>query len=558
MLKKMRYRIKVLKALFPYAKGVRRFFVLNLTLSIISMLLGFINPQFYKIFIDEVIIAGHFSKMAIVIIGYLGIFFLGALLGYLKNYSSYTLVNTTLYRVKHKIFKEMFSLPFAQYEKMSIGDMKMRLEDDTGQVGNFADAQSISYLISFVTLIISAIWLFVIDWRLAAFSIVAIPLTFWLDHIISKRESVLNNENRENDQKMSTWLHTSIQGWREVKALNLAIHQRIQFVRYFHNYALYFARWINFWTARVLVIPKIKDEFFMRFGLYFFGGFLIIGGHMKISDLLVFAMYYEMLSGAINSVSSADADLQSNMPYTNRLLEELDSKNTIIERGMVPDNTNIIELKNVSFTYPNTDAEVIHRLDLRINKGDRVAITGKSGCGKTTLLKLITGMVEPTDGDILFSGISLRKIDLGAMHSRIGFVMQENMLFNATIRENLLYGKETATQEELRNACERAYILDFIEDLPYSFDTVIGERGIKLSGGQRQRLVLARLFLRNVGIFIFDEATSALDQYSENIVHDAIRSIAEDKTIIVVAHRKSSIRLCDRKILLSEEGVLVG
>lgn len=522
------------------------------------MLLGFITPQFYKIFIDNVIVAGDFSKIIIVVIGYLGIFFIGVGLGYLKNYSSYTLVNTTLYRIKHKIFTGMFLLPFAQYERISIGDMKMRLEDDTEQISNFAGAQTIDYLISYITLIISAVWLFFCDWRLTIFSIIAIPLTFWLDHIISKRERVLNDANRENDQKMSAWLHTSIQGWREVKALNLETQQKIQFVRFLHNFALYYAKWINFWTARVLVIPKIKDEFFMRFGLYFFGGFLIISGHMKISDLLVFAMYYGMLSSAINSVSSADAELQSNMPYTNRLLEELYRKDTTIKDGIVPDDTNIIELQNVSFAYPNTGNEVIHSLDLRIDKGERVAITGKSGCGKTTLLKLITGMVEPTSGDVSFSGVSLHNIDLGAMHSRIGFVMQENILFNATIRENLLYGKETATQDELRDACEKAYILSFVDDLPDGFDTVIGERGIKLSGGQRQRLVLARLLLRNVGIFIFDEATSALDQYSENIVHDAIRSIAGDKTIIVVAHRESSIRLCDRKITLSEGGVLFG
>jgi ABC-type bacteriocin/lantibiotic exporter with double-glycine peptidase domain len=333
-----------------------------------------------------------------------------------------------------------------------------------------------------------------------------------------------------------------------VKALNLTLRQKRQYTRFLHNHALYYAKWINFWTARRLVIPKIKDEFFMRFGLYFIGGFLIMRGQLKISDLLIFAMYYETLSGAIKSVSSADADLQSNMPYTDRLMEELKRNGEVTEGGIIPDSTHTIELKNVSFSYSNTDKEVIHHLDLRIDKGERVAITGKSGCGKTTLLKLITGMVAPTAGEVYFSNVSLREIDLCEMHSRIGFVMQENILFNTTVRENLLYGKETASEQELRGACEKAYILPFIEGLPNGFDTVIGERGIKLSGGQRQRLILARLFLRDVSVFIFDEATSALDQYSENIVHDAIRSIAKDKTIIVVAHRESSIRLCDRKI----------
>jgi ABC-type multidrug transport system fused ATPase/permease subunit len=136
------------------------------------------------------------------------------------------------------------------------------------------------------------------------------------------------------------------------------------------------------------------------------------------------------------------------------------------------------------------------------------------------------------------------------MHGRIGYVMQENTLFNDTIRENLFYGREGAADEELREACRKAYILDFIDSLPDGFDTVIGEKGVKLSGGQRQRLVLARLFLRDVDVFIFDEATSALDQYSESMVYEALRDIPRDKTIIIVSHRESSIRLCDRRVVL--------
>lgn len=551
MLNKIRYRWKILKVFYPHSRGVRRFFLLNLLLSLVSMALGFVNPQFYKLFIDKVILAGDFSWMLWVAAGYLGVFFAGAGLGYWKNYSSYTLVNTVLYRIKYRIWQGLFGLPFADYEKMSIGDMKMRLDDDTGQVGVFAGAQSIDYLISYATLVISAAWLFVIDWRLAAFAVVAIPLTFWLDHIISRRERVLNDSNRENDQKMSSWLHTSVQGWREVKALTLETRQKRQYVHFLHNYALYVAKWINFWTARVLVVPKMKDEFFMRFGLYFLGGFLVMRGKLKISDLLVFAVYYGMLSDAVKSVSGADADLQSNMPYTDRLVEALAQKQiTQADGGAKPDDSNTIELKAVCFAYPGSENEVLHHYDLKIEKGERVALTGRSGCGKTTLLKLITGMVAPTSGTVCFSGISLGEIDMSAMHSRIGFVMQENMLFNATIRENLSFGKQGATEGELRDACQKAYILDFVDSLPDQFDTVIGERGIRLSGGQRQRLVLARLFLRDVKIFIFDEATSALDQYSENIIHDAVRSIAEDKTIIVAAHRESSIRLCERKIVM--------
>lgn len=309
---------------------------------------------------------------------------------------------------------------------------------------------------------------------------------------------------------------------------------------------LAFAKWINFWTARYLIIPKIKNEFFMQFGLYFIGGLLIIFRKLNISDLLVFSVYYSMLSNAVKTVSAADADLQSKMPYTDRLMESLTSLVEKEKKGIIPDDSNVIVLEDVSFVYPNTEKSVIEDLSLTIEKGERVAITGKSGSGKTTLLKLITGMLVPTRGRISFSGIDLQEIDMEAMCKRIGFVMQENVLLHTTIKENLLYGKRGATEEELLEACMKACIYDFIVGLPEGLNTIIGEKGIKLSGGQRQRIVLARMFLQDIDVFIFDEATSALDQYSESIVHDAINNIARDKTIIVVAHRESSIKLCDR------------
>lgn len=538
----------MLKALMPFTVGVRKVFVISFMLSVLSMLLSFFNPYFYKLFINEVILNGQLRKLAVVITGYLGVFFANVLIDYAKNYAGYTLANATLYRVRSQILQGFFEMPFSAYETTGIGDMKMRLDDDTEQIRKFAGMQTIDYTISFLTMLGSLIMLSVIDWRLTLFAVIAIPLTFLLDGIISKREAALNDSNRENDQKLASWLHDSIQGWREVKALNLGRSQERKFVHFLHNYALYYSVWINYWTARALVIPKIKDEFFMKFGLYFFGGILIMNGEMKIGDLLVFAMYYELLSNSVKFLSDADADLQSNMPLTDRLLAALHYKDSEKKAGLMPDGSNEIVLQDICFTYPGTDREVLHHFHLCIHKGDRIAITGKSGGGKTTILKLITGMLQPTFGTVSFSGVDLKQIDLNALHARIGFVMQENALFHTTIRENLLYGKENASEEELLSACQKACIYDYIIGLKDGLDTVIGERGLKLSGGQRQRIVLTRLFLRDVDIFIFDEATSALDPYSENLIQDAIKNIGNDKTIIVVAHRESSIQLCNRII----------
>ncbi len=547
MLDKLKYRIDMIIKLIPYASGVKRFFLLNFIISLSIMGLSYINPVFYKIFVNEVVINARFGEMKVVIAGYFMLYFIQVILVYIMNYSTNRLVNFTTFSVKHKIWKGFFELPFESYKKKSLGDMKMRLDDDTLQISSFAGTQTIDYIISLLKIMLCVILLFIIEWRLAIFSMIAIPVTLALDHMISKKESVLNNLTRSNDEKMSSWLHSTVQGWREIRALNLQKHEEREFLKFTHQEALYNAKWINYWTSRVLVIPKIKDEFLMQFGLYFIGGLLVMNNNMSIGELILFAMYYNILSVAVKAVSSADAQLQSNRPYTDRMAEELKkAERKPSNIGSEPDHSNTIRFDNVCFAYDNK--KILQHLSFVINKGERVAITGKSGSGKSTILKLMMGMLNPQEGTIEFSGVNLKNMDPAFIYERVGYIMQENMLFNASIKDNLLYGKSNASEEDMIKACQKACIYDFIKELPDGYETIIGEKGVKLSGGQRQRIILARQFLRDVDIFIFDEATSALDQYSENIIYDTISNISQDKTIILVSHRESSIRLCGRTI----------
>lgn len=195
---------------------------------------------------------------------------------------------------------------------------------------------------------------------------------------------------------------------------------------------------------------------------------------------------------------------------------------------------------------------VLEHINFQIRKGERVAIIGKSGSGKSTLIKLMAGILIPTEGKILLSGIDLKKIELSSLYKSIGFVMQDSLLFNDTIEENLRYGKEEASMEEIYNACHKAGIYDDIKKMPEGLKTVIGERGEKLSGGQRQRLILARLFLQDKEILVIDEGTSGLDQKTENIVFDSLRAIQKDKTVIVVTHKEESLVWFDKIIKINE------
>lgn len=399
-------------------------------------------------------------------------------------------------------------------------------------------------------MLVCIVILFAMEWRLALFSIFCIPLTSGVDSFLSKREKALNNEQRENDKEMNTWLFSSLQSWKEVKALNLQNRQKFIFVSYIKKYALYYAKWINYWTLRALVIPKIRNEFLMRFGLYFLGGLLVMNRQMSIGSLLVFATYFEMLTKAILVVSSTDADLQGKKPYLDRLLQKLEEEYPA-EQGEELKAIDSIEIENLSYHYPGQE-DLLRNVSLSARQGERIAIVGKSGCGKTTLLKLLVGLLNADEGRILYSGMEISHIKISGLHKRIGFILQNSRLYNMSIKENLLLANPDAAKEDLEEACRKACILDFIRELPDGFDTVIGENGSKLSGGQRQRIALARAFLMDVDVYIFDEATSAIDQYSEKLINDAIVSMGKGKIVIIVAHRESSIQLCNRVIRLGE------
>lgn len=551
MLKLAKYKLYVLDKTAPLIKGVRHLFVINLFLSIAAMGGGFIVPLFYKRFIEETILLGRLDTFVPVLAGYCLVHFGVIGIEYIKNHFNNRIRNCMTYRAKLKIWQDLFKWSFPEYERANMGDCKMYLEDDVKVLLNFSSYYTIEYLFQFATLLVCIVILFAMEWRLALFAVICIPLTSGIDSVLSRREKALNNEQRENDKDMNAWLYSSLQSWKEVKALNLQNRQKVIFVSYIKKYALYYAKWINYWTLRALIVPKIRNEFLMRFGLYFLGGLLVMNRQMSIGSLLVFATYFDMLTKAVLVVSATDADLQGKKPYLDRLLQKLEEEYPD-EQGEELKTIDSIEIENLSYHYPQQEA-LLENVSLSVRRGERIAIVGKSGCGKTTLLKLLVGLLDADGGKIRYSGLDIGNIKISSLHKRIGFILQNSRLYNMSIRENLLLVNPGAAEGDMEEACRKACILDFIKELPDGFDTVIGENGAKLSGGQRQRIALARAFLMDVEVYIFDEATSAIDQYSEKLINDAIANMGENKIVIIVAHRESSIQLCNRVIRLGEQ-----
>lgn len=549
-MKKIKYRFSVMKQLYPFLYDVKGWFVGNVFISILLKIALLLIPVFYGVFIEKVIVKKKISYFLVVLLGYVFIQLMISILRLCKVKCKYKVNNHVFKSLRKKILHQYLNIRMDKYLSVKTGDVKMIIEDDVDKLSSFGEEQTIDYFLNNIYTITMIIILLCIDWRLALVSFLFIPITFILDHIVSKREKGVSDIINRNFGEWGTWLDESLKGWKEIRVNQLTEIKESEFDTFQNIDESNFSKWIRFWVTRVLVIPKVKDDFAVKFVLYFIGGILIYQRYLTIGILLIFVQYYEMLANSVKSVSLADANLQSQMPYYDRVLERLENNDDILVDGEEEINNYDIIFSDVSFNYNDSDKEIIKNLSFNIKEGARIGIKGASGTGKSTLLKLLLGILQPVSGRVEYGGIDLNRINKKNLYKNIAYISQESILFNDTIMANLCLGNENAELAEVKEACEKAQIYDFIESLPEGLNTVIGENGSTLSGGQRQRLILARAFLSDANILVFDEATSALDKQVEKEIQKTIECIPKEKTIIIVAHRDSLFEICDRVISL--------
>lgn len=545
-------RITIFKTVYPFIRSDKKSYLAICILQVWAMALSIISPLLYLVLVNNIMIDKKLILLPMVIVGYIIIYLLDTLGVVMKKRSYNKLFLKFNIKIKTQLLIKYTKISIKKYEEYDVGDLKNRIDGDVSSLENFLNSHIIGYLYAIVSAIVITIILFIMNPILAAISIIIVPISFWFVKIMGNKVQKVSEEQRNLQGSYNSFLHSTFQNWKEIKSNNLEKNQneilqnfRVKLSKLFIKNQIYV--YIN----RTFI--DFKDFFITKMNLYFIGGLLIIGGQMDVGILLVFMNYYAQLFSNIGQVTDSILGLKSDTPNIDRVLEILDIK--ILEKPKIKLESEIT-LSKLCFKYNDNQKMVLNNINLSVCSNENIGIVGRSGCGKTTLARLIIGIYEPLSGDVIIGGHNIKQISFDSIIHKIGIVLQDPPMFNLTIEDNLRFAKKRATKDELINVCKQANIYDFIEKLPDKFDTIIGEHGIKLSGGQKQRLSIARTLLQNPDIIIFDEATSSLDSENEMAIVKAINELSKGKTIITIAHRLSTLKMCDRIVVLNEGKIM--
>ena len=539
-------RINLFKKLYLYFKPYHLLYCCLAVLKTISLVLSLIAPVFYMILINDVMVEGNLIQLVWVVLGYLSVFLLQSLITVFNKIVYNKIFIKFNLKLRMTLLSKFGKIKTEVYEGYSAGDIKNRIEGDAGLFEKFFITHGLNFVFAIISATVIVIIMLRINWFLAIFSFVMVPFSFLFAKFMSKRARKVSDDYRENYGKYESFIHSTIQNWKEIKANSLQPNQEIILADYWKLLSNLFVKNQVYWYINRAFIA-FKDFFITKMNLYFLGGILIILGRMEVALLLTFMNYYEQFFSNISSISDSIVGFKNDKPSIDRVVEILDLEEP--SKKTAKKFNSEIKLENLFFNYPQNQQEVLKGVSLLISRNEQIAIVGRSGCGKSTLIKLILGMYEPTKGRILFDETNIKEI---TVKQKIGVIMQEPYMFNLSIKENLKLAKRTASEDEIDAACKKANIYDFIQNLPDRYETVIGERGVKLSGGQKQRLAIARTLLYDPEIVVFDEATSSLDSENEKAIVSTIKHLTNGKTVITIAHRLSSILDANRVAVMNE------
>jgi len=460
--------------------------------------------------------------------------------------------------LRDELFAHYQKLSYSFYNDKNTGELMSRLTNDLfsiSEVYHHVPAMTLTYLIQLVG---SISILLVINWRLAVLIFVILIIMAIYTVVFYKRLQFSYKVNQERIANINTAAEENLSGIRIVKSFANEKEEIRKFS--IQNNRFYESR-ANIYKSESLLL-SIVEYFFTPLIIVIIvvaGGIWISRGILEIDSLLIFIMYVAYLTGPVPKLAELIPFFQSGFTGFVRFCEIMSTVPEILDAANAQElkvANGYVEFVNVSFRYNKEHEYVLKDISLTAHPSETIAITGRSGIGKTTLCSLIPRLYDTCDGQVLIDGVNIKSVTQYSLRKQIGVVSQETFLFAGTIMENILYGKPGAAENDAIKAAKQANAHDFIIELSSGYATNIGQRGIKLSGGQQQRLCIARVFLKDPPILVLDEATSSLDTESEQAVLKSLNALAKGRTTFVIAHRPSTIRNADRVIMLTERGII--
>ena len=541
-----------------YYKPYKGWFFLDMAMAATSSVLSIISPALVRKVLSFIGVEGSLKYIILLMSLVFACYTLTSVCTYIRIRWGHYLGVWIENDMRSDLFNHLQKLSFSYFDRHKTGDIMSRISNDLFNIAEVAHHGPEDVVISILTIIGAYVLMFIINAPMSLISIIPLPIMAVYGIVFNKKLKNRNRAIRKSISEINVTAENSIQGIREVKSFSQERFQEKKFSSY--NEKLKSSR-EKMYSSMAQYNAGME---FMR-QLYYFiticGGVVLIAlGKMGVADLTTFILYVSVVLPPIDRLINFTEQFTQGVASFERFEEIMETSPDIVDSPSAKDlvvTKGEIDYKDVSFSYSDGEEEiVIHGLDLHIPGGKKIALVGESGAGKTTTVSLLARFYERTGGSITIDGIDINTVTQESLHRAIGFVQQSIFLFDASIRENLRYGKPDAKDDELWDALEKANLAEFVRTLPDGLDTQVGEHGTRLSGGQKQRLSIARVFLKNPPILVFDEATSSLDTESETLISSAFNTLSKGRTSIIIAHRLSTVIDSDMIFVLDKGRVV--
>lgn len=547
-----------LRRLFAFVKPYRGYLLIAMIAVVIGSVLGLAGPYTAQFLIDAVFKENNRDLLNRITILLIIIFATQSVFYFIRRYSLLYIGERVMADIRLKLFAHLQGLSLSFFNERRTGELVSRLTNDVSTVRGLVTSDISTALSQVLTFFGALVLIIITDWRLTLFMLALIPLVMIIGFVFGRRLRKLSVSVQDQLANATTILEESLAGVRVVKSFT---REPFELRRFSES----IERTVELAMKRMRLSSTFGPAIsFLAFSaavsIFWFGGNEVLAGRLSAGQLVFFLVLTMTIAGSIGQFSGLWSSLQEALGATNRLFEILDTESDVRDADnaeKLPAIQGEICFDNISFAYSDhPETAILKDISFTAAPGEILALVGPSGAGKTTLVNLIPRFYDPTSGAIQIDSKDIRTVTLQSLRSQIGIVPQEALLFGGSVRENILYGRLEASDEELIEAARAANAHEFISLLPEGYDTIVGERGVKLSGGQRQRIAIARALLKDPRILLLDEATSSLDSESEALVQEALDRLMQNRTSIVIAHRLSTIQNADR-IAVLEEGRLI-